>query len=113
MTAFPTCALDLEGRRRQAERYRRVAADVVRTWRRADAILVVFGTGVDRATLGELVAVERECCPFFTIALDEARRRLTVSAADPDHAPALDAIAASLSADVTYDPAAAGSSSRT
>jgi hypothetical protein len=44
----------------------------------------------------ELVAIERECCPFFTLDWEPDRRRLTVSVSQAEHEPALDAIAFAL-----------------
>ena len=43
-----------------------------------------------------MIAVERECCPFFVFDFDERARRLEVSVRDDEHAPALDAIASIL-----------------
>jgi hypothetical protein len=51
----------------------------------------------DRALLWEAVDVERACCPFFAIELDE--RTVVFAVADPAHDPALDAIADALRGD--------------
>jgi hypothetical protein len=64
--------------------------------REGEAVLVGFKPGFDREALDELIAVERECCPFFEFGLDEERRRLRVTVRDPEFAPALDAIAAQI-----------------
>jgi hypothetical protein len=90
------CALDDEGLRLQRERYARVARDVSSLTRSAGVIRVVLETGFDSALLEEAIAVERECCPFFEIDLDEARAIVTVSVRDPELRPALDTIAQQL-----------------
>jgi hypothetical protein len=45
----------------------------------------------------QLVAVERECCPFFTIDWEPATRVLSFAVCDSEHEPALDAIEHALS----------------
>ena len=54
---------------------------------------VRFDASLDRDLLDDTVRIERACCPFFAIAFDERARRLTISVAGLDHAPALDALA--------------------
>jgi hypothetical protein len=90
------CALDEEGMRRQGERYRRVAGDVLRRERVDGELRVELRDGFDRETLEKAIAVERECCPFFVIDLDCEKRTLTVSVEEEAHRPALDAIAEQL-----------------
>jgi hypothetical protein len=46
--------------------------------------------------VAETVAIERECCPFFTLTWEPNRRRLTISISQAEHEPALDAIAFAL-----------------
>jgi hypothetical protein len=55
-----------------------------------------FDIDPDRDLMRATLAVERECCAFFALEYVESERRLTVSVADPERAPALDAIAAAL-----------------
>jgi len=55
--------------------------------------MVGFARDYDRAALDELIAVERECCPFFTFGFDEQCRRLVVGVVERDAAAALDAFA--------------------
>ena len=49
---------------------------------------VRFEPSYDRALLDELVAVERECCPFLTIETGDARLRIAVD--EHDDTPMLD-----------------------
>ena len=93
----PSCALDDAGLRRQRERYARLAPTVVRVRRAAQELVVEFAPGLDRATLAALIAVERECCPFFAFGFEERSRRLRVGVSDPGAAPAIDALADALS----------------
>lgn len=92
-----SCALDEQGLRRQRERYARLAPSVVRMRREARELLVDFAPGVHRETLAALIAVERECCPFFALDFDERSRRLRVGVREPRAAPALEALADALS----------------
>jgi hypothetical protein len=92
----PSCALDEAGLHLQLERYRRAghgARPVEQTRRR---LVVDVDEHVDSKLVEEAVAVERECCSFFTLHWDAARRRLTVSVSHVEHEPALDAIAFAL-----------------
>jgi hypothetical protein len=88
-----SCALDEQGLRRQRERYARLAPSVVHVQRPAQKLIVEFASGFDRATLDALIAVERECCPFFAFEFDEGSRRLRVGVREPDAAAALEALA--------------------
>lgn len=96
--AIPSCALDDDGLRLQHERQRRLGPAVERSRRDGDRLVVEFAPDYDRRALEEMVATERECCPFFTFEFDEGARRLTVGVEDGSHAPALDAIAAAIGA---------------
>ena len=93
----PSCALDEQGLRRQRERYARLAASVVHVRHAARELVVEFAPGLDRATVAALIAVERECCPFFAFDFDEGSRRLRVGVREPDAAAALDVLADGLS----------------
>jgi hypothetical protein len=64
----------------------------------ADVLAVDFARDLDRDALDELIAVEGECCPFFTFSFDAQTRHLEVGACDPEAAAVLDAIADGLSA---------------
>jgi hypothetical protein len=92
------CDLDLDGARVQRDRYREIGLHAVGHERGARRLVVRFADGLDEDLLAEAIAVERECCPFFSLAYDAAQRELRVTVADPRHDPALDAIAESLGA---------------
>jgi hypothetical protein len=51
---------------------------------------------VDLKLVDELLAVERECCPFLELGWRPDSRRLSVSVSQKRHEPALDAIAFAL-----------------
>jgi hypothetical protein len=48
-----------------------------------------------------VIAVERECCPFFAFEFDDGSRRLRVGVREPDAAAALDALAVAFSPSAT------------
>jgi hypothetical protein len=90
------CRLDATGRDEQADRYRRLSVSVTSMERRDDALDVNFAHAVDVPLLREAVDVERACCPFFDLRLDDRARTLHVSVAGADDRPALDALAAAI-----------------
>lgn len=94
--AVPSCTLDARGLRDQRARHRILAPSVDRADRQPDRLVVEFAPGYDEEALREMIAVERECCPFFAFDFDAARRRLEVAVQEPDKRPALDAIASAL-----------------
>jgi hypothetical protein len=94
----PSCALDAAGLARQQERHRRLAPDVVSMQRVGELLIVDFAPDFDRRTLEELIAVERECCPFFAFSYDADARRLEARVDNPEFVVALDAIAAAFGA---------------
>jgi hypothetical protein len=87
------CALDEKGFAEQRDRYRRLAASVVDLRRDGDRLVVDFAADLDRGLLAGLLAVEKECCPFFELGFDDEARRLEVGVDDPKLADALDAVA--------------------
>jgi hypothetical protein len=90
------CALDGSGALEQRQRYR-VAGAGARVVERNDARLVVaLAPDIQAHLIDELIAVERECCPFLGMDWQAGERRLEVSVSRPEHAPALDAIAYAL-----------------
>jgi hypothetical protein len=95
---IPSCALDDAGMAAQRERHRRLAPGVSELTREPEAVVVEFTAGFDRAALDEMVAVEQRCCPFFRFAFDDHARRLSVTVAEPEMLPALDAIHEALAA---------------
>jgi SAM-dependent methyltransferase len=98
-TALPmasACTLDEGDMRWQLERYRtagRGASLIERTPRR---LTVGLSRQADPQLVEELLATERECCPFFDLAWDPAQRRMTFAVSDAEHEPALEAISFAL-----------------
>ena len=96
---IPSCALDEDGLARQRQRHHRLSPSVVDMRREGDVLTVDFAVDFDRQALDELIAVERECCPFFAFSFDDRSRHLEVGVNDPGAAAAVDAIADQLSAE--------------
>jgi hypothetical protein len=93
------CALDETGLRAQYERYRR-AGEGARVLDRTPRRLVVgLDEHLDTTLVDELLAIERECCPFFGLSFEPGAMRLTVSVSRVEHEPALDAISFALDLD--------------
>jgi hypothetical protein len=93
---LPSCTLDDAGVQAQQARHARLAPSVVNVERRPDTLLFGFAEDYDRRALDEMVAVERQCCPFFEFAFDEGKRELTVGVKEREMLPALEAIATHL-----------------
>jgi hypothetical protein len=98
------CRLDIDGLRRQRDRYRALGAHATSARRRPQQLEVYFDAAVDVDLLVEAIDVERSCCPFFEMRLQRERRELVITVPHPEQDPALDAITAAL--DVS-DPQAA------
>jgi hypothetical protein len=96
-TQIPSCALSEHDLGRQLEGWRGLASSVTRMRRLQQRLSIELAPDFDRLVLEELIAVERECCPFFTLSLDERSRRLEVGVDDAQAAAALDAIEHSIS----------------
>ncbi len=94
----PSCTIDERSLERQEERHRRLAASVLQMRHQGPLLLVDFAPDFDRRALDELIAVERECCPFFAFSYDEHSRHLEVGVHDPEAAEVLGAIVHALSA---------------
>ncbi len=92
----PSCALDEAGLRSQLERYRQAGRNARLIERTPRSLVADLDENVDVELVAETVAVERECCPFFTLTWEADRRRLTISVSQAAHEPALDAIAFAL-----------------
>ncbi|HWX74996.1 MAG TPA: hypothetical protein VNZ05_06805 [Solirubrobacteraceae bacterium] len=93
---FPSCALDEAGLRKQYERYREVGVGARVLERRRRRLTVDLDQQVDPKLVAELLAVERECCPFLELGWEQSERRLTAAVSRTEHEPALDAIAFAL-----------------
>lgn len=92
------CTLTNGGLVEQLERYRRLGTSAVRITRRDLGLMVWFDSAVDVALLTETIAVERDCCGFFTVDYDDSERRLSITVDGPARRDALDALASALGA---------------
>lgn len=92
----PSCALDETGLREQAERYRQAGEGASVVDHSPRCLVVDLDQRVDPRLIDELIAIERECCPFFDLSWKPEIRRLTVSVSRAEHEPALDAISFAL-----------------
>jgi hypothetical protein len=92
-TLVPACSLTRDEARRQRVRYEKATAAVLDLHREKSQLEVSFSSAVDEEVLSELIETESHCCPFLDMSYDAARRALTVGVADPEHEPALDAVA--------------------
>jgi hypothetical protein len=90
------CRLDAAGLQDQRERYARLGRHASEISRGSDDLRVRFQPDLDEGLLRDAMAVERECCPFFSFGYSPRRRILTIGVADPRQAPALDALAFAL-----------------
>jgi hypothetical protein len=88
----PSCSLDEDGLRSQLERYRQAGVGARLNQRTPRLVIVDLDERVDAQLVERIVAVERDCCPFFTLDWEPERRRLTVAVSRAEHEPALDAI---------------------
>lgn len=93
------CTLDHSGLRSQLARYRAVGHGAIILHRSLERLVVRVGDAVTRDQIAELVAVEQECCPSFTLKWNAGERVLAISVSRHDQAPALDAIAYALGLD--------------
>ncbi len=91
-----SCSLDPAGLRRQLARYRAAGVGAQLVQRTARTLVVRVVAGAPEQALSDLIAVERECCPFLGLGWDPATRRLSVSVSEADDEPALAAIAHAL-----------------
>jgi hypothetical protein len=90
------CSLDFAGSREQGERYRALGQHLRRLTRSEGAMTVRFDRDVDPGLVAEIIAVERECCPFFTLDYNAARSELAITVEDARLDPALDALRSAL-----------------
>jgi len=102
----PSCALDDAGLRRQLERYRQAGAGARLVDRTPRSLVVDLDEQVDPQLVAETIAIERECCPFFTLDWKLERRQLTIAVSRAEHEPALEAIAFALDLKVPAQHAA-------
>lgn len=95
-TPIAECRLDLEGLRKQRDRYRQLSSALEELERRPGELFARFSPALDHALLAETLAIERECCAFFRIEYDDSARELSVRVDDPNLNPTLDALRDSL-----------------
>jgi hypothetical protein len=95
----PSCALDETGLRLQLERYRQAGEGAQLLERTRRRLVVDLDEHIDHKLVEEAIAVERECCSFFTLDWEPHPRRLTISISHAGHESALDAIALALDLD--------------
>jgi len=100
-TAAPACRLDASGLGDQLERYRQIGGHVEAVEREPGRLVVRFAPDLRRDRLEAALEIERGCCPFFGIDYDSARRRLTVTVEQTAQDAMLDALAKSLSPQIT------------
>jgi len=87
----PGCSIAPGDREPQAARIATLARSVTEVERAPRLLRFHLEPDYDRSALDELIATERECCPFYE--LDVTDRVFTVAVADDAHVPALDAFA--------------------
>lgn len=92
----PSCALEEAGLARQRERYRSAGAGARVLERSRRRLVLELSERADARQVEELVAIERECCPFFELSWQPAQRRLAVAVSREAEEPALEAIAFAL-----------------
>jgi hypothetical protein len=92
----PSCALDEAGLSLQLQRYRRAGRRARLIERTSSRLVVELDPAVESRLVDELLAVERECCPFFTLEWEPDCRRLAVSVSESEHEAAVEAIAFAL-----------------
>jgi hypothetical protein len=92
----PSCGLEERSLRLQYARYRTVGVGARTVQRTRLRLVVDLDEKVDLKLVDELLAVERECCPFFELGWKPQTRRLSVAVSRKGYEPALDAIAFAL-----------------
>jgi hypothetical protein len=92
----PSCELDADGLRAQAERYHRAGRGAELLEHSARRLIARLREDVEVSDVTEAIAIERGCCPFYDIDWDPASRRLSFAVSRPEQEPALAAIAVAL-----------------
>ncbi|HEY3728513.1 MAG TPA: hypothetical protein VGL51_15145 [Solirubrobacteraceae bacterium] len=90
------CSLDDPGLRLQLERYRRAGRGARLLERTPRRVVAEFDQDVETPLIEETIALERECCAFFTLNWQPERRWLTIAVGEAEHERALGAIASAL-----------------
>jgi hypothetical protein len=100
----PGCALDETGLRLQLQRYRSVGEGASVIEQTGLRLSITLDSRVDRALVDDLLATERECCPFLTLKWEPAELRLTFVAPGAEQEPALNGISLALGLDTPGRP---------
>ena len=90
------CALDERGIQQQLKRYRELGRCATATERTPRRLTIELDERVGGQLVSELLATERECCPFFDLVWEPGPRRLTFAVSEAAHEPALQAISMAL-----------------
>jgi hypothetical protein len=90
------CALDESDLRQQLARYRRIGRGATAVEQTPRRLTIELDGRVGRQLVGELLAIERECCPFFDLVWEPGLRRLTIAVSEAAHEPALHGISLAL-----------------
>ena len=87
MTELPiACSLSAAAQRERRETARRLVAVSLLDARATDRGAVLRFAGATEAALRELIAAERECCPFLTFDLSERGDELSLVVSGPAEA---------------------------
>jgi hypothetical protein len=90
------CRLDSGGLRTQRQRYARLGLAAEAIERKPGSLSVRFGADLDRGLLAETIAIELECCPFFSFDYSPTERLLRIGVEAAEQEAALDALAFAL-----------------
>jgi hypothetical protein len=93
------CALDERGLQRQLKRYRKLGRCATAIERMSRRLTIELDERVGGQLVSELLAIERECCPFFDLVWEPGPRRLTFALSEAAHEQALHAISRALDLD--------------
>jgi hypothetical protein len=89
----PACSLDETNLRAQLARYRDVGTGSEILEQTRQRLVIRLGSDISDIVVEELVAIERHCCPFFSLDWEPTERRLSIGVSTNEDEPALDAIA--------------------
>jgi hypothetical protein len=87
-----SCALDNAQLDVQLARYRRAGERARVVQDSPQELVIAVSEVVDDRMVEELVAIERSCCPFFTIDWAASERTLKIRVSTAQDVPALDAV---------------------
>jgi hypothetical protein len=88
----------------QIERYGMVGRGASPVEHTARRLSVKLDDRVDVRLLEELLATERECCPFLTLTWEADERRLTFAVSSAEQEAALDGVSLALGLDASPHP---------